>query len=107
MAAGVLRFPAAIGFEKGEASPCVFVHKLKNVATSVHGDDFTSVGPKAELDWLEAKLESRYKFRKGGRLGPGENDAKEMLVLNCATRWIESGLEYRSATSEYRSRCWT
>ena len=49
----------------------VFVHKRKNMATSVHGDDFTSVGPKAELDWLEAKLESRYELRKGGRLGLG------------------------------------
>ena len=48
----------SIGFELGEASPCVFVHKLKNVATSVHGDDFTSVGPEVELVWLEAKLES-------------------------------------------------
>jgi hypothetical protein len=72
------------------------VHKLKNIATSVHGDDFTSVGPKIELDWLEAKLESRYELRKGGRLGPGENDAKDILVLNRAIRWTESGLEYEA-----------
>ena len=65
-------FMRSIGVEQGEASPCVFVHKLKNIATSLHGDDFTSVGPKIELDWLETKLESRYELRKGGRLGPGK-----------------------------------
>ena len=72
------------------------VHKLKNVATSVHGDDFTSVGSKAELDWLEVKLESRYKLRKGGWLGPGKNDAMEILVLNQGIRWTDSGLEYKA-----------
>ena len=86
----------SIGFEQGEASPCVFVHKLKNLATSVHGDDFTTVGPKVELDWLEAKLEAKYELRKGGRLGPGENDSKEFLVLNRAIRWTETGLEYEA-----------
>ena len=86
----------SLGFEQGEASPCVFVHKLKNLATSVHGDDFTTVGPKVELDWLEAKLEAKYELRKGGRLGPGANDSKEFLVLNRAIRWTETGLEYEA-----------
>ena len=47
-------FLKPIGFAQGEASPCMFVHKGRNVPTSVHGDDFTSVGAKADLDWLEA-----------------------------------------------------
>ena len=74
-------FLRPIGFEQGEASQCVFVHRLRSVATSVHGDDFTSVGLKVELDWLETKLDGRYELRKGGRLGAGENDAKEILVF--------------------------
>ena len=89
-------FMKSIGFEQGEASPCVFVHRARNLATSVHGDDFTTSGPKVELDWFEAKLESRYELRKGGRLGPGRNDSKEILVLNRAIRWTESGLEYEA-----------
>ena len=89
-------FLRSIGFEKGEASPCVFVHKARNLATSVHGDDFTTVGPKVELDWLEMNLEGKYELRKGGRLGPGKDDAKEILVLNRAIRWIETGLEYEA-----------
>ena len=80
----------------GEASPCPFVHKARNRATSVHGDDFTSVGPNAELDWLESQLEGKYELRKGGRLGPGDQDAKEILVLKRAIRWTEQGLEYEA-----------
>ena len=45
-------FLKSIGFEQGEASPCVFVHKPQNLATSVHGDEFTTIGPKLEIDWL-------------------------------------------------------
>ena len=67
---------------------------------SVHGDDFTSVGAKADLDWLEARLEGKYGLRKCGRLGPGEDDAKEILVLNRAIRWTDNGLEYEADQSE-------
>ena len=86
----------SIGFEQGEASPCVFVHRARNPATSVHGGDFTTSGPKVELDWFEAKPETRYELRKGGRRGPGKNDAKEILVLNRAIRWTASGPEYEA-----------
>ena len=72
------------------------VHKARSIATSVHGDDFTSAGPKAELDWLQSQLESKYELRLGGRLGPGDQDAKEILVLNRAIRWTEQGLEYEA-----------
>ena len=72
------------------------MHKLKNLATSVHDNDFTTVGPKVELDWLETRLESTYELRMGGRLGPGKDDAKEILVLSRAVRWSDTGLEYES-----------
>ena len=64
--------------------------------TSVHGDDFISCGPKCELDWFEEVLESRYELKKGGRLGPGPNDAKEITVLNRVLRWTDAGLEYEA-----------
>ena len=41
-------------------------------------------GPKSELNWLETQLEGKYELRKGGRLGPGKDDAKEILMLNRA-----------------------
>ena len=97
-------FLRSIGFQQGEAPPCVFMHNLKNMATSVHGDDFTSVGPKVELDRLETQLEGWYGLRKGRRLGPGENDAKEILLLNRAMRWTELGFEYEADERLRRTR---
>jgi hypothetical protein len=34
-------------------------------------------------------MENRYELRKGGRLGPGKDDAKEILVLNRVQRRLE------------------
>ena len=85
-----------IGFSQGVASPCIFVHEARGIACSVHGDDFTSTGEKRELDWLEEKLESKYELRKGGRLGPGVGDAKELTVLNRVLRYTADGFEYEA-----------
>ncbi len=41
------------GFTQGDACPNLFRHAEKGIVTSVHGDDFTSSGPKPALDWLE------------------------------------------------------
>ena len=35
-----------LGFVQGRASPCLFSHKARGLVTSVHGDDFTTAGPK-------------------------------------------------------------
>ena len=86
----------SIGFAHEEASPYIFVHKGRNVAMSVHGDGFTSAGAKTDLDWLEARVEGKYELRKGGRLGLGKDDAKEILVLNRAICWTDSGFEYEA-----------
>ena len=51
---------------KGDACPNVFHHLQRGIVTNAHGDDFTSTGPKVELDWLELQLEGRYELRKGG-----------------------------------------
>ena len=89
-------FLVSIGFRQGEACPCVFVHTERGLATSVHGDDFTTTGPKCELDWFEDKLEAKYELKKGGRLGPGPEDVKELTVLNRVIRWTDSGVEYEA-----------
>ena len=89
-------FMKSIGFKQGVASPCIFTHPTRGIACSVHGDDFTSTGEKRELDWLEQQLESKYELRKGGRLGPGPNDAKELTVLNRILRFTEAGYEYEA-----------
>ena len=81
------------GFLQGKASACVFMHPQRHIAVSVHGDDFTATGPKDELDWFQATLESHYELTVGGRLSPGASDDKEATVLNRVIRWTETGIE--------------
>ena len=85
-----------MGFLQGLASPCMFHHPSRSLASSVYGDDFITTGSKRELDWFEAELEKRYELTKGGRLGPGENDAKEGTILNRVVRRTVNGLEYEA-----------
>ena len=47
-----------LGFDIGNGSACVFLHRKKNLRCSVHGDDLTTVGPKDSLDWFKKELES-------------------------------------------------
>ena len=84
------------GFTQGIASACVFQHEKRGIAVSVHGDDFTSTGPKDQLDWFEGMLKEHYELTVGGRLGPGANDDKEARVLNRIIRWKDHGLEYEA-----------
>ena len=85
-----------MGFVQGVASPCVFSHAQRGLVSSVHGDDFTTAGSKPQLDWFEKTLESKYELRKGGRIGPGHDDAKEGRVLNRIIRWTSEGIEYEA-----------
>ena len=82
-----------LGFSQGTASPCTFFHRERGIACCVHGDDFTSRGGKADLDWFEGEIQARYECRIGPRLGPGDDDAKEATVLNRVVRWTAEGLE--------------
>ena len=63
-----------MGFERGQSSACVFWHKEKSIITSVHGDDFTTAGPKSALDWFKKELEKHYELKEAARLGPGRSD---------------------------------
>ena len=64
----------SLGFQQGLSSPCVFMHAARNLYCSVHGDDFTTTGPKVELDWLESEISQRYEITIGPRQGPGVHD---------------------------------
>ena len=72
------------------------MHKSRGIACSVHGDDFTSTGSKVELDCLEDQLEGKYELRKGDRVGPGADDAKELTVPNCVLRYTPQGFKYEA-----------
>ena len=99
-------FMRSMGFRQGEASPCVFHNPQRQLAVSVHGDDFTSTGPKCQLDWFEDELEKKYELKKGGRLGPSPKDAKELTILNRVIRWTEKGIEYEATAGGPRLGQW-
>ena len=71
-------------------------HQERNLVTSVHGDDFTSSGPKAHLDWMKSQMEAKYELKELARLGPAKDDGKEVKVLNRLVRWTETGIEYEA-----------
>ena len=47
------------GFERGDASACVFRHVGRRTACSVYGDGVTSEGPGVNLDWFKVRLVER------------------------------------------------
>ena len=83
-----------LGFRHGVACPCVFWHESRSLVPSVHDNDFTTTGVKADLDWFESELEAKYELRKGGIIGPGKDDDKEGRVLDRVVRRTEDSLEY-------------
>ena len=85
-----------LGFTVGDASACVFFHAERELRCSVHGDDITTVGSKANLDWFRTELEKYYELKEAQRLGPGPHDHKEAVVLNRVVRWTAEGLEYEA-----------
>ena len=52
--------------------------------------------PKSQLHCFEDKLEAKYELKKGGRLGPGLSDTKELTILNRVIRWTPLGIEYEA-----------
>ena len=83
------------GFEKGKASPCNFFHPERKIATTVHGDDFTSTGPESELKWLDRRHKAKFEV-KTEFLGPGRNHVQQVRVLNRVLTWHEDEITYEA-----------
>ena len=56
-----------LGFTQGLANPNIFYHRGRCIYCSVHGDDFTSSGPKPSLDWMEEVIGQKY---ENSQIGP-------------------------------------
>jgi hypothetical protein len=85
-----------MGFKRGRASPCVFVHAEKKIYLTVYGDDFSARGRKTELDWYEARMKERFELTVKGRLGYAEEDDHEVRILNRLIRTTNQGVEYEA-----------
>ena len=53
------------GFKQGKSNPRVFHHVERCTRAAAHGDDFTVLADKVELDWLRSKIAAvlQVKFR--------------------------------------------
>ena len=84
----------ALGFTQGVASPCCFYHRELAISVVVHGDDFTALGTDDALDYLEAGMQEHFEIKLKGRIGHGDNDCKQMRVLNRILTVCPEGLLY-------------
>ena len=46
-----------LGFQRGRANACVFVHSSRAVRCILHGDDFVFTGTTSHLQWVRRELE--------------------------------------------------
>ena len=85
-----------LGFTQGGASPCCFSHPAWGVSVVVHGDDFTALGTPDGLDKYEQGMAEAFECKLKGRLGTGDDDCREMRVLNRIVRVTKNGLLYEA-----------
>ena len=83
------------GFTVGKASPCHFWHENKQLALTVHGDDFTISGSEDNLNLLTEEMKKKWDI-KSAILGPDHHHASEIKVLGRRLRWTAAGIEYEA-----------
>ena len=85
-----------MGFTRGVASPCCFHSPDRRLRVVVHGDDFTCLGPKAEIIKYENELASRFEIKRRGHLGEFDGCVREIRILNRILRLTDDGLRYEA-----------
>ena len=59
-----------VEFMAGKSSPCVFHHQQRDIRAVVHGDDFTMLGSRKQLDWFMGRVESKFELKYKGKKTP-------------------------------------
>ena len=93
------------GFKRGLAAPTAFYCERSGVRLVVHGDDFTFLGYAADLKEIELMMGTWYEIKVRAVLGPGENDDKEITILNRTVRWKEDCIEYEADPKHCKRIC--
>jgi hypothetical protein len=83
------------GFSVGRYSAQNFWHPERQLAVSVHGDDFFATGSETDLKWLEKVLSEAFEI-KVEILGPGPSHSKEIRILNRVLTWHDWGIGYEA-----------
>ena len=86
-------FMLSIGFKRGIATPCAFLHEGRDVRVVVHGDDFTVLGYGKDLDWFRGMIQGTFEVKFRGRIGPADEDQKSIRVLNRVIEWTQEGIQ--------------
>ena len=79
----------ALGFQKGRAAPCSYLHKVRDIAVVVHGDDIVSTGEDGQLEWLNKKIKAKYEVREQWLAKVGD----KVNVLNKTIEMTAAGFE--------------
>lgn len=84
-----------LGFTTGLSNPCIFYHPKRHILTMVHGDDFASTAANEDLEWLRQELEKEF-LLKTDVIGPGNQQKREVKILNRIIRYTRTGIEYEA-----------
>ena len=93
----------AVGFVWGQSSMVVAFNPDTETKLVVHGDDFTFLGYKDELDNMEQLMKRWYDVKIRGRIGDDKRDAKEITILNRTIEWREDRLVYKADTKHAKT----
>ena len=74
----------------------MFYHPGKDLRLVVHGDDFTQIGRKEQLDWFRTHIRNRLEVTFRARLGPSEEEDKAVRILNRIVEWADDGIKYEA-----------
>ena len=81
-------------FRRGIGAPIVFYNARSGVRAVVHGDDFTFVGTRGELEKVRELMGEWYDIKDWGIMGSGDDELKEAGILGRTVRWTDDGIEY-------------
>lgn len=82
-----------LGFKPVLSSPCLFGHEERDTKMMVHGDDFIIISDDDNCEWSETELRKHWTLKRKAKLGPDEDDDKEVLCLNRVIRYETYGVE--------------
>ena len=82
-------------FTAGLCSPCNFHNAAKDMAVTVHGDDFTCTGSRSSLAWFKGRMEEKFEI-SCEVLGPDADQQREISILNRTIAWTKDGLTYEA-----------
>ena len=82
---------AQMGYTIGLFSPCLYLHKTKNVAVFRHGDDFVVCGTRIQQAEFKSEQGQYFIVKQLAILGPSLalGDVPELRILNRLVRWVK------------------